>query len=74
MLHWLRWSVASIAMLNLVGMASLAVAYGWHHRLKPRLDRRRRSQRAFERLIARSSLDNHPALTEPSEGVECWEQ
>jgi hypothetical protein len=66
-LNWLRSGVASIALLNLVAMTSLAVAYGWNDRLKPKLDRRRGSQRAFERLIAHSPIDNHPALPEPSE-------
>jgi hypothetical protein len=65
--HWLGWGVASIALLNLVAMTSLAVAYGWNDRLKPKLDRRRGSQRAFERLMAHSPIDNHSAFSEPSD-------
>ena len=58
----IQWGVAGIALLNVVTMASLAVAYGWHHGVKPRLGRRRARQRAFERLIAHSPLDNHSVV------------
>ena len=59
---WLRWGVASVAALNLLTMVSLVAAYGWHHRVKPKLGRRRERQHAFERLIAHSPLDNHSAI------------
>ena len=73
MLNWMRWGVAGIALLNLAAMVSLVVAYGWHHRLKPRLDRRRGSRRAFERLLVQSSLDNHSTIRESSNTGERWE-
>jgi hypothetical protein len=57
-LNWLRWGIASIAVLNLVAMASLAAGYAWHHGLKPKLTRRRERQRGFEHLLTHSSLDN----------------
>jgi hypothetical protein len=70
MLNWLRWGAASIALLSLVAMASLVVAYAWHSRLKPKLTRRRARQRVFEHLLAHTSLDNHSPVSEPSNARE----
>lgn len=58
-LNLLCWGVASIALLNLVALASLVGAYVWHHGLKPTFVHRRARQHAFERLIAHTSIDNH---------------
>ena len=55
MMTWLRWGVTGIALLNLVALTSLAVAYGWHCSLKPKFARRQASHRAFERLLAHST-------------------
>lgn len=62
MQQWILRGIASIAVLNVVTMLSLVVAYGWHHGVKPKLGRRRERQHAFERLVARTSLDNHSAI------------
>jgi hypothetical protein len=57
-LSWLRWGVASLAVLNLVAMVTLGVGYAWQHGLKPRLTHRRTRQRAFEQVLTHTSLDN----------------
>jgi len=54
MLNLLGWGIAGIALLNLVVIAALVVTYAWHDGLRPRLERRRSRQRAFERLLAQS--------------------
>ena len=73
MLTWLRWGVTGIALLNLVAVVSLAGAYVWHRRLKPKLARRRVRQHAFEHLIAHTSLDNHAKVSVRSEAGQSWE-
>ena len=57
MLTWLVRSIVAIALLNLVTLVALQVAYGWHHWLKPMLDGPRARRREFERLLRQSSLD-----------------
>jgi hypothetical protein len=70
LLNWLCWGVASIALLNLVTLASLVGAYVWHHRLKPTFTYRRARQHAFEQLIAHTSIDNHPTIPVSSNASE----
>jgi hypothetical protein len=70
--HWLRWGAASIALLNLVAMVSLVVAYAWHHGLKPRIAQRRTRQHRFERLLTQSRVDNLDR-TESSNAGPRWE-
>jgi hypothetical protein len=69
MLSVLRWGIAGIAMVNLVAGVALGVAFGWHDWLKPKFARRRARQRSFERLLARSPIDNTSALPEPSDAL-----
>ena len=73
MLNWLRWGVASIALLNLTAMLSLVVAYVWHHGLKPKLEHRRGRQRRFERLLTQSGVDNLSTGTQSSKAGEWLE-
>jgi hypothetical protein len=72
-LTWLRWGVTSIALLNLAAVVSLAGAYVWHRRLKPKLACRRARQHAFEHLIAHTSLDNHATVSVPSDADQSRE-
>ena len=73
MLKLLGWGVAGTALLNLLAIVALVVAYAWNDWLRPRLAHRRARQSAFERLIAQSTLDIHAMISEPSNGAECWE-
>ena len=57
MLTWLTWGLRSIALLNVVAMVALYIAYGWHHRLKPMREHRRARTRAFERLLHQAGRD-----------------
>jgi hypothetical protein len=65
-LNWLRLGVASIALLNLGTLVSLAVAYAWRHRLKPRFGHRHARHRAFERLMPQPSPDINSTIREAS--------
>jgi hypothetical protein len=65
MLTWLVRGVVAIALVNLLTLVALHVAYAWHHGLKPRRARRRAGQRAFERLLAETILDNRTTESEP---------
>ena len=56
MLTWLGWGVASVALLNVLTLVALLVAYAWHCGLKPRLQRRRARQHSFEWLLAQPSV------------------
>lgn len=52
MLIWLLWSVGGIAVINIVALVALCVAYTWHHGLKlVREERRHARQQPFERLL-----------------------
>jgi hypothetical protein len=57
MLTMLGWGVAATALLNLLAIVALVVAYAWNDWLRPRLDLRRARQRAFERLLYHSHVD-----------------
>lgn len=70
-MDWLRWSAASIVLLNVVAMVLLVGAYAWHHRVKPKLAHRRARQHAFERLIACTSLDNQATMPAPNDADDC---
>lgn len=70
MLTWLRWGIAGIALINVVALVAIGAAFGWHYRLKPRLQQRRARQRSFERLLERSPIDNTPAMAEPHDALE----
>lgn len=72
-LSWLLRGAAVIALLNLVAIVSLVLAYAWHHGLKPTLQHRRARRHAFDRLLAHSSLDNHPTISDPVTAGEWWE-
>ena len=72
-LSWLLWVAATIALLNLVAMASLVVAYAWHHGLKPKLEHRRARQNHFERLLAVSCPDLLATVPESSSAGREWE-
>jgi hypothetical protein len=65
MLTWLVRGVVAIALVNLLTLVALHVAYAWHHGLKPRRARRRAVQRVFERLLAETILDNRTTESEP---------
>ncbi len=65
MLTWLVRGVVAIALVNLLTLVALHVAYAWHHGLKPRRDRRRARQRSFERLLAATILDDPTTVSEP---------
>jgi len=58
MLNWLLWGGAIVGLLNLAAIVALIVAYAWHHGVKPWLRLRHARQRAFELLLAQTSLDN----------------
>jgi hypothetical protein len=66
MVSLLRWSIVGIALLNLLTGISLGAAFGWHQWLKPKLARRRARQRSFERMLARSPIDNTSPIPEPA--------
>jgi len=51
---WLVRGIVAIAIVNLVTLLALQVAYGWHHWLKPMRDDLRARQREFERLLWQS--------------------
>jgi len=55
MLTLLGWGIAGIALINLVAIAALGVAYVWHGGVRPMLEHRRSRQRAFEKLLAQST-------------------
>jgi hypothetical protein len=57
------WGIAGIALLNLVVVVALGVAYAWHDGLRPRLERRRSRQRAFERLLAQSPRETEALMS-----------
>jgi hypothetical protein len=70
MLTWLVRGAVVIALVNLVTLVALHVAYAWHHGLKPRRDRRRASQRSFERLLAETMMDNRATVAQRADGFE----
>jgi alkylation response protein AidB-like acyl-CoA dehydrogenase len=72
-LNWLRLGVASIALLNLGTLVSLAVAYAWRHRLKSRFGHRGAPHSAFERRMPQPSPDNHSTIREASRVGDWWE-
>jgi len=49
--------ICSIALVNVVLLVALFMAYTWHDKLKPMREHRRARQRAFERLLRESTLD-----------------
>ena len=69
-LTWLRWGVASVALLNVLTLVALVVAYAWHCGLKPKFQRRRARQHSFERLLAQPSVGTN---AEPKLAGEPWE-
>ena len=71
MLTLLGWGVAATALLNVLAILALVVSYAWHDWLVPRLEHRRARQRAFERLLAHSSL--HSSSLFDSSAGEWWE-
>ena len=50
-------SVAGIALLNLVAITALGVAYVCHDGLRPMLELRQSRHRAFEQLLTQTPLD-----------------
>ena len=54
---WLVRGIVAIALVNLVTLVALQMAYAWHHCLKPMRDGRRVRQAGFERLLRKSSVD-----------------
>ena len=68
MLTWLVRGVVAIAVVNLSTLVALHLAYAWHHWLRPRRDRRRASQRSFERLLVETVVDNRTTMPE-ADGV-----
>jgi hypothetical protein len=66
MLTIVGWSVAGVALLNLVAIVALGVAYAWNDWLRPKLELRRARQRAFERLFTRSAFDGGAAMPHSS--------
>jgi len=60
MLKMLGWSVAGTALLNLLAIVALVISYAWNDWLRPKLERRRARQRAFERLLYHSHVDTLP--------------
>lgn len=73
MLTVLGWSVAGIALLNLVAIATLGAAYVWHAGLRPMLELRRSRQRAFEELLAQSTRKTEAMTSRSINAGECWE-
>lgn len=69
MLTWLVRGVVAIAVVNLLTLVALHLAYAWHHWLRPRRDRRRASQRSFERLLVETVMDNRTPRPEPNEAL-----
>ena len=67
MLKMLGWGVAGTALLNLLTIVALVVAYAWNDWLRTKLEHRRARQRAFERLLYHSHVDTLP---EPSYSAE----
>lgn len=65
MVTWLVRGVVAIVLVNLLTLVALQVAYAWHHGLEPRRNRRRANQRAFERLLAETIMDNRAKVSEP---------
>lgn len=57
MLTWLVRGIVAIALVNVVTLAALQLAYAWHHWLKPMRDDLRARQREFERHLRQSRLD-----------------
>jgi hypothetical protein len=49
--------IAAIALVNLLSLVALQLAYAWHHWLKPMRDDLRARQREFERLLWQPSFD-----------------
>lgn len=62
MLIWLLWSVGGIAVINVVALVALCVAYTWHHGLElVREERRHARQQPFERLLPPAMGGSHHA-------------
>jgi hypothetical protein len=70
MLTWIVRGAAAIAIVNLVALVALQVAYAWHHVLEPKRDRRRARQRSFERLLAETLVDNRATVAQPADALE----
>ena len=70
MLMWLVRGAVAIALVNLVTLVALHVAYAWHHGLKPKRARRRARQRSFERLLAETIMDNRATAAQPADAFE----
>ena len=70
MLTWIVRGAAAIAIVNLVALVALQVAYAWHHVLEPKRDRRRARQRSFERLLAEALVDNRATVAQPADALE----
>ena len=70
MLTLLRWGVASFALINLIAVLTIGLAFGWHQWMKPKVERRRARQRTFERLLTQSPIDNTSPMPEPSDALE----
>jgi hypothetical protein len=73
MLTILGRGVAGIALLNLVALVSLGVAYAWHDGIRLQLQHRRARQRAFARLLAQSTIGTASTMSEPNSAGDRWE-
>jgi Na+-transporting methylmalonyl-CoA/oxaloacetate decarboxylase gamma subunit len=64
MLTTLGFGIVCAVLLNLLGIVALMLSYVWHDWLRPRQANRRARQRAFERLIAHTTLDVHSMISD----------
>jgi hypothetical protein len=62
MLTIMKWGVVGVALLNLTALGALGVAYAWNDWLRPKLERRRARQRAFERLFTSPAFGGEAAM------------
>ena len=69
MLISLWWGITGFALINLIVVLALGAAFGWHHWMKPKVERRRTRQRSFERLLAQSPIDNTTPIPEPGDAL-----
>lgn len=70
MLTWLVRGIIAIALINLVTLVILRVAYAWRYSLEPRRNHRRARQRSFERILAETIVDNRATVPEPNGALE----